>query len=174
MGTNEGGAMRYAQIYKIVLIFFVLPCGGAESYAESLYDRLENPIAVEKLIGTSESNIFAGRVGALRFFRIKKVIVISEFKSLGTYVRAQTQYFEISRINKLKNTIDFDCVDDIGYDWRGKVWRENDQSSVKVEMVRKDAPHRWVTLDEEGRAFLKANNLINIDLGFDGGIETVQ
>lgn len=165
---TEGGDMKFKNILVALLMastFFI-----QNSYAGSLKDLLSSQIAVEKLTGRGGEyeNEFSGWVGSLRFDIEQKTIYISEFSELEGEIVVVNGIYKITKLEQHENSINFECIDQNfiskGIEWQGKIWL-TDYKQVKIEMVQKQSPRRWVNLGEYGKRFLRENKLKHLFLG---------
>ena len=128
-------------------------------------------IAVEKLTGRGEEYglNFSGWVGSLTIDVERQLIVISEFSDFEEDIAVVNGIYGLREVRTSDRSIDFECYDTnvltAGMEWRGKIWL-TDAGSVKVEIVQKQSPRRWVNLsDQYGRKFLKEHGISKLFLG---------
>lgn len=152
-------------ITALILIFSV------NSFCATLEDWLGPglQIAVEKNTGRGNDyeTGFSGYIGSLSINISEGVISISEFTMIEDKLSVVNGIYRITKLEKYDKNINFECIDlsplTHGLLWTGKVWL-TDNKELKIEMIQRQSPRRWVNLGENGNKFLKANKL-NLHLG---------
>jgi hypothetical protein len=124
-------------------------------------------VAVEKLTGRDEGYDlgFSGWVGSLQFRLEENRIYISEFTKSDSRVDVVIGIYSVTRVERYPKSIDFDCIDvTLGIEWRGKAWLD-ESSRLRLEIVQKMSPRKWVNLGSHGKRFLTEAGLKHLNLG---------
>lgn len=131
------------------------------------------PLAVEVQTGRAEPHEYAGYVGTRFLDATLKAITVVEFFNAPEHPahksQVQLRRLAIESLDEFggEGGIAFDCVDDLGLPWHGKIYRFGNQGGQKyrVEIIRNDQPRRIVTITNHGRDHLRKMGLSHIDLG---------
>lgn len=156
-------------LFALISLLYLSPSGNCEISREQLFELgLQSPIAVEKLTGRGEEYeiSFSGWVGSFNLRLEENRIYIAEFSEFDSGIHVLVGIYEITRVEKFNTNIDFDCVDaELGLEWNGKIWLD-DNLKVRLEMIQKISPRRWVNLGKHGRKYLKEiqNRPLNLGL----------
>lgn len=157
--------MKY--FVKVIMLFGLLTM-PLIVFAANIETFLLCQIAVEKLTGRGGDSEFSGWVGSLQFDIEEKLIFISEFAvSDKNELSVVNGIYKITKLEQTKKCINFECIDKTlftkGIEWTGKIWI-TDGNVLKIEMIQKQSPRRWVNISNIGKNFLKKNKL-NLNLG---------
>jgi hypothetical protein len=152
--------MKKAILLPFVFILAIVTnsyCGDLEALL------LAAQIAVEEQTGRGSENEFSGWVGSLRFDIQEKYIYIAEFTNTTGKIDVVNGSYKITKIEQYQNSFNFECVDTnpltYGVSYSGKIWLTDTGviPIIRIEMIMKQSPRRWINLGEFGKKFLKDN-----------------